>query len=120
MNGHADSVFSRRAALIAVTLCGLGTLGLVVCFASGFEVQVPLGGERRTTGVGIYAGAVGSERDITALVMAVAAAAFAASLVVSAGILPQMRRLKVPIMFVLAFCAMASLTGLVVLVSTLA
>jgi hypothetical protein len=51
--------------------------------------------------------------------MALAAASFAASLVISAGILPQMRRLKVPIMFLLASCAMASIAGLALLASSL-
>jgi hypothetical protein len=119
MNTEADSVLSRRAALAASALCVAGIAALITCMATGWEVMVSFGGERRTTNVGAYASASGAERDITTMVMALAAASFAASLVISAGILPQMRRLKVPIMFLLASCAMASIAGLALLASSL-
>lgn len=89
---------------------------MIWCTASGYEVLVPLVGEGRTTGVGTFAGASTSERDITSLVTAVAAASFAASLVVSAAVLPNIRRLKLPIMLGLLSCFALSAAGLFFLV----
>lgn len=107
--------FSREAVVACLALCALGVGMLVICIATGFEVGIPTSSGTRTVGMGDYAGAFRPERDVTPLVMGVAAAAFAASMLISAGALPRVRGMKLPIWILLAACGATSALGLVIL-----
>lgn len=107
--------FSREAVIAAAALCIFGIAALAVCLGMGFEVGLATSDGTRTTGMHDYAGAFRAERDLTPLVMGVAAASFAASLIITAGSLPQFRRMKTPNILLLGICAVASVGGLSVL-----
>lgn len=107
--------FAREAVIASVTLCVFGTLALLVCMVSGFEVGLATSQHTQIVGMEGQYGAYRPERNVTPLVMGGAAAAFAAALIVSGGTLPQYRRLGGQVIILLAGAGLASLAGLLVL-----
>lgn len=107
--------FAREAVIASVALCIIGTLGLLVCMVSDFEVGLATSRHTQIVGMEGQYGAYRPERNVTPLVMGFSAAAYAAALIVTGGALPQLKRLGLPTIYLLAGSGAASLLGLVVL-----
>ncbi|MBX3475932.1 MAG: hypothetical protein KF754_16300 [Planctomycetes bacterium] len=109
-------LFAREAVIACMVLCAIGTLGLLVCMLGNFNVGFATSGHTQIVGMEGQYGAYRPERNITPLVMAGAAAAFASSLIVAGGALPQYRRMPGQSGVLIACTGLASLAGLLVLV----
>jgi len=107
--------FSREAVIAALALCLIGTVALAACMAGDFELGLATSKNTQIVGMQDSFGAYRPERNITPLVMGLSAAAYAASLIVAGGALPQLKRLALPTIYLLAGSGLVSVLGLVVL-----
>ncbi len=111
--------FTREATSAALVLCGVGFVGLVACVVGQYDLTVGGSSDYDVTHVrgGTYA-IRKSSYDLTTLFLGMGAAGFASSLIISGGVLGQLRRLPPGRGYLVGVSAVVSLAGLLVLAVT--
>ncbi|MDH5641170.1 MAG: hypothetical protein OEY28_07740 [Nitrospira sp.] len=107
--------FARRAALSCLVLCMVGVMAFGLCLVSGFDLSFGDGNVAMRND-GSRVSATSSVVDVTLLVAGIAAAAFAANLIVGSGTLPSLRRMRQSSSSVVILTVIGSAAGLVALV----